>query len=85
MRACLGSFMLFKISYRDPLHKRTIKLTVCRWIDGFEKVTDGIRKEGVSAFYKHLAEDVPMQYVAETEFQLQEMGGTERAEAHRGV
>ena len=48
-----------------------------RWIDRLKKVTGGIRKEGVSALYEHLAEDAPTNWVAETESQLQEMGGTE--------
>lgn len=65
--------MLFKMLFsirilQDPLHKRAIKR-----IDCLKKVTGG-KKE--SAFYKHIAEDVPMHYVAETEFQIQEMGGT---------
>lgn len=74
--------MLFKMLFnirilQDPLHKRAIKR-----IDGLKKVTGG-KKE--SAFYKDIAEDVPMHYVAETEFQIQEMGGTERAEAQRRI
>lgn len=64
------------------LHKRAIKL----FVDGLmvlrKLLVEYEKKESV--FYKHLAEDVPMHYVAETEFQLQEMGGTERVEAHRG-
>ena len=44
-------------------------------MDRLNKVTGGIRKEGVFALYE--AEDAPMHWVAETESQLREMGGTE--------
>lgn len=46
----------------------------------FKKLTGGIRKEGVPDPHftnMHLAEDTPMLWVAKTESQLQEIGGTE--------
>lgn len=45
----------------------------------FKKLTRwNYEKKGFSALYEqHLAEDTPMRWVAETESQLQEIGGTE--------